>query len=202
VARYAIVFLLVVSFALVSPLQAGKYNRKLSIGDAAPAFKDLEGVDGKKHGLEDFKSKDLVVLVTTCNECPVARAYEERIIEFTKKHASKVAVVAINVNPGEEETLAQMKARAKKKNFNFFYLRDDSQKIGRAYGASKTPEFFVLDKNRKVAYMGALDDSMIAADIKQKYLEEAVEAILKGKKPAKVETPPYGCGIIYEKRKN
>ena len=111
--------LLVTALALASPVHAGKYNRKLKIGDAVPAFRDLEGVDGKMHSLDDFKSKDVVVLVITCNECPVAHAYEKRIIDFTKKHEDKVAVAAINVNNGEEEQMPQMKERAKKAGFNF-----------------------------------------------------------------------------------
>jgi peroxiredoxin len=198
-ARCAIVALLVAVFAMTSPVQGGKYNRKLKIDDAAPVFKGLEGIDDKKHNLDEFKNKDLVVVVFTCNECPVSRAYEKRIIAFTKKHEGKVAVVAINVNQGEEETLAQMKERAKKMKFNFAYLRDPSQKIGHAYGASKTPEFFVLNKDRKIAYMGALDDEMIERRVEEKYLDKAIEAVLKGQKPATAETPALGCSIEYKK---
>jgi len=196
--RCAIFALFVTSLAFANPARAGKYNRKLKIGDAAPAFKDLEGIDGKKHNLDDFKGKDVVVLVITCNECPVARAYEKRIIDFTKKHEDKVAVVAISVNNGEEDQMPQMQERAKKVGFNFPYLHDPSQKIGRALGATHTPEFFVLNKDRKVVYMGALDDHLNAAKVAEKYLENAVAAILKGEKPATAETPANGCGIPYK----
>ncbi len=199
--RSAIAMLLLAGLS-VSPALAGKYNRKLSLGDAAPAFKDLEGIDGKKYSLEDFKGKDLVVIAITCTECPVARVYEDRLVAFAKKYEGKVAVVAINVNTGEEETLAPMRERAKKKGYNFVYLRDPSQRIGRAYGASKTPEFFVLDKGRKVVYMGALDDDMNPAKVKDKYLGDAVESVLKGDKPARMETPAFGCSIEYRKAKD
>lgn len=194
--RYAVVVLLGIGVG-AGPLFAGKYNRKLSIGDAAPAFRDLEGIDGKKHSLDDFKSNDVLVIVMTCNECPVSAAYEDRIIAFAKKYRDKVAVAAINVCQGEDESLSKMRQRAKEKGFPFPYLRDPSQQVGRAYGASKTPEFFVLNKDRKIVYMGALDDELDEAKVKRKYLEGAVEAVLKGNPPAKAETPAYGCGIEY-----
>src|SRR5438270_12527563 len=105
---------------------AGQFNRKLSIGDAAPAWSSLPGVDGKTHSLADLKDKDVVVLVITCNHCPVAVAYEDRIINFAKKYASgsdsKVGLVAINVNKNETDSLPRMKERAKEKGFNFPYL--------------------------------------------------------------------------------
>ncbi len=150
------------------------------------------------HSLDNFKNKDVVVLVITCNHCPVARAYEKRIIDFTKTHEEKVAVVAISVNNGEEDQMPQMKERAKKAGFNFPYLHDPSQKIGRRLGATKTPEFFVLNKDRTVAYMVALDDHMNAAKVEEKYLENAVTAVLKGEKPATAETPAFGCGVPYK----
>ena len=199
--RIAIAIVLIAGFA-ATPVHAGKYNRKLTIGAAAPAFKDLDGIDGKKHSLADFKNNDVVVLLVTSNECPVARSYEDRLIAFTKKYEGKIAVAAINVSLGEEEGLPQMKERAKKRRFNFVYLRDASQSLGRALGASKTPECFVLNKDRRVVYMGALDDDWLNQEVKEKYLEYAVEATLKGEKPAKAETPAYGCGIEYRKKKD
>lgn len=196
--RGVIVALVVAGLALTGPAHAGKYNRKLKIGDAAPAFKELDGVDGKKHSFDEFKNKDVVVLVITCNHCPVARAYEKRIVEFTKKHGDKVAVVAISVNTGEEDQMPQMQERAKEVGFNFPYLHDPSQKIGRALGATHTPEFFVFDKDRKVVYMGAYDDDLRISKVKEKYLDDAVASVLKGEKPATAETPALGCGIPYK----
>ncbi len=198
--RIVLAILLAVSFA-VSPLLAGKYNRKISVGDAAPGFNNLDATDGKKYSLDDFKDKDLVVLVLICNECPVAQTYEDRIMAFAKKYKDKVAVVGLNVCGGEDEELPKMKTHAEKKGFNFVYLRDPEQKIGRALGASKTPEFFVLNKERKITYMGALDDELNPAKVTEKYLESAVDAILKGEKPAKAETPAYGCSIEYRRAK-
>lgn len=187
--------------ALVTSAQAGEFNKKLSIGDSAPTWENLEGVDGKMHSLSNLKDKDVVVMVITCNHCPVAVAYEDRLINFTKKFASpdsKVAVVAVNVNNLEADKLPAMKERAKEKGFNFPYLYDASQKVGRAYGASVTPEFFVLNKERKIVYMGAMDDAQ--SNPKTNYLEQAVEATLKGSKPEKTETRARGCSVKYDSK--
>jgi peroxiredoxin len=192
---------LVALILLGGALPAGKFNDVLSPGDAAPAWTDLLGVDGKKHSLADLKDQDVVVVVFTCCSCPAAEDYEDRIIAFAKKHADKVAVVAISVNAGEEDGMEQMKGRAEKKKYPFPYLHDESQKIGRAYGAEYTPEFFVLNKERKVVYMGAMDDRDDAAQVKVRYVEEAVAATLKGEKPATAETVARGCRIPYPRKK-
>ncbi len=198
--RFASAALVVAGLAL-TPALAGEFNKKLSIGDTAPTWSNLPGADGKTHSLADLKNKDVVVVVVTCNHCPVAIDYEDRIIAFTKKHASgpdsKVAVVAICVNNLEADLLPEMKKRAKEKGFNFPYLRDDSQAVGRAFGATVTPEFFVLNKDRKVVYMGAMDDDQ--NNPKVSYLESAVEAALKGTMPEKKETRARGCSVKYDK---
>lgn len=181
----------------VSSLQAGEFNKVLNLGDAAPAWSDLPGVDGKKHSLADLKDKPVVVVVFTCNSCPIAVDYENRIIAFTKKHAAQVAVVAINVNVIPEDRLDQMQVRAKERGFNFPYLFDESQKIAKAYGAIYTPEFFVLNKDRKVVYMGAMDD----VGEKESFLDPAVKAALKGDKPGTGETLARGCRIRFVRNK-
>jgi peroxiredoxin len=185
-----------------SPLVAGQFNKTLNVGDQAPEWKDLPGIDGKKHSLAELKDKDVVVVVFTCNSCPVAEDYEDRIMAFAKKYAgpeSKIALVAICVNLIEEDRLPKLADRAKEKGFTFPYLYDESQKIGKAYGANYTPEFFVLDQQRKIAYMGAMDDHSPPAAAKVNYLEKAVEAVLKGEKPATWETLARGCRIRYSK---
>jgi peroxiredoxin len=200
--RFALAALLAVGLVASSnTVNAGKFNKKLSIGDAAPTWSELPGTDGKKHALADLSAKDVIVVAITCNHCPVAVAYEDRLIAFTKKHAgpdSKVAVVAINVNNIEADKMPKMIERSKEKGFNFTYLHDESQKVGRAYGASVTPEFFVLNKERKVVYMGAFDDSNNESNAKTNYVEAAVEAALKGTTPAVTETRGRGCGVKYE----
>jgi peroxiredoxin len=202
--RMMTVCLCAIAFAWSTTISAGEYNVALNIGDAAPAWKELPGVDGKKHSLADLKDKPVVVVVFTCNSCPVATDYEDRIIAMAKKYGGAdghVAVVAINVNRIEADSLPKMKERAEAKGFPFPYLYDASQKIGKAYGATFTPEFFVLDKNRKVVYMGGMDDSSNAANVKNRYLEPAIEAALKGEKPAKTETVAIGCRVRYARER-
>ena len=184
-----------------SPAHAAKYNRVLELGKKAPAWRDLSGIDGKKHSLADLAKKKVVVVVFTCNHCPVARAYEKRIVRFTRGFKKKgVALVAINVNNLPADRLERMKERAATRGFNFPYLYDPSQKIGRAYGAVVTPHFFVLDRERKIAYMGAFDDNQNEANAKKRWLAAAVDALLKGERPEVGETRQFGCAIQYEKR--
>jgi len=190
----------VAAFLMAAATSAGEFNKKLSVGDHAPAWTGLPGTDGQKHALDDLKDKAVVVVVFTCNSCPVAVGYEDRIIAFARQHAgpqSPVSVVAVNVNTVEADRLPQMKERAKEKGFPFVYLYDESQKIARDYGATYTPEFFVLDRDRRVAYMGAMDDAGRSENVKTRHLEAAVEAVLKGEKPAVAETLARGCQIRY-----
>jgi peroxiredoxin len=183
-------------------LEAGKFNKKLNIGDAAPTWEKLEATDGKKYSFADWKEKDVLVVVFTCNSCEVAQAYEERLVAFAaecNKKDSKVGFVAINVNTGKADALPAMKARAAEKKFGFTYLYDPSQKTALAYGAMFTPECFVLDKNRKVVYMGAFDDK-IASPTKH-YVADAVKAALAGKPAPTAETSAAaGCRIKFDKK--
>lgn len=192
----------VVAVSLPSVAVAGEYNPVLSIGDTAPDWKDLPGVDGKKYSLADFKQKDVVVLAFTCNSCPYAVDYENRLIVFAKKYSgkdSRVALIAVNVNKVDEDLPPKMKEKAEKKGFKFPYLFDESQQIAKDYGAGFTPEFLVLNNDRKVVYMGAMDDSPNADKVKRRYVEEAVAAALNGNLPEVRETVPIGCRIRIER---
>jgi len=179
-------------------VQAGEFNETLKIGDAAPAWKDLPGTDGKPHGLADLPADKLVAVVFTCNSCPVAAGYEDRLVDFAARRAEQVAVVAINVNKIPEDNLEQMTARAAEKKFPYQYLFDASQQIAKDYGAQTTPEVILLDRERKIVYMGAIDDSSDADKVVVKHLDEAVDAVLAGQKPQTAETSPQGCRIRYE----
>jgi peroxiredoxin len=194
IASAASFVLLVGSLAL-----AGKYNPELSIGDAAPNWSALEGIDGKRHALKDLADKDVVVICFTCNTCEYAVDVEDRLVALTKKFAdegSAAALVAINPNQIEADSLEAMQERAKEQGFKFLYLHDDAkQTVTKAYGATYTPEFVVLDKNRKVVYLGALDDSPEGKDITKRYVEDAVTAALVGKAPKIAETPAIGCAV-------
>jgi peroxiredoxin len=191
-------------FVFATAATAGEHNPVLSIGDKAPEWKDLPGIDGKKHSLSDLKDKDLVVLFFTCNSCDVATEYEDRIVTLANKLAKsgdKIVFVAVNVNKVPEDAPAELKKRAEAKKFPFVYMYDETQQIAKAYGATYTPEFFVLDKNRKIAYMGGLDDHSNANLVKHRFLETALEAIAGGKKPAQAETVAIGCMIRYERER-
>ncbi len=192
---------LAVLLLLAAPLVAkpGKFNKVLAPGDAAPEWKDLTGTDGKKHAAADYKDKDVLVVVFTCNTCPVAENYEDRLIAFAKQFAgdtSKVGFVAINPNSGKGDTLDDMTKRAKKKEFPFAYVSDPTQEVTKKYGAVYTPEFFVLNKDRTVVYTGAMDDKAPPGEATVKHLEAAVTAVLAGKKVETTETSAAaGCKI-------
>jgi hypothetical protein len=147
----------------------------------------------------------VLVVVFTCNSCIVAEGYEDRLIAFAaecNKPGSNVGFVAINVNTIAADALPAMKARAAKKKFGFTYLYDPSQKTALAYGAMFTPECFVLNKDRKVVYMGAFDDKP-GGEPKVKYVEAAVKAALSGKAVDAAETSPAaGCRIRFNKKED
>lgn len=164
----------------------------VEIGDKAPNF-NVTGVDGKEYSLEQLeKAHDLVVVCFTCNQCPVAVAYEDRFIEFNKKFQGKnIAFVAVNAN-NRTETLDMMKRRAEEKDFNFTYAFDASGEAAKKYGARVTPELFVV-KDGKIAYHGAYDDSQRSPQ--KSFLVDAVTALLAGSTPEVAKTRPFGCGI-------
>ncbi len=169
------------------------------IGDTAIDF-NLKGTDGKNHSLVEIKDAKGYVVIFTCNHCPYSKLYEDRIIALQTTYAPKgYPVIAINPNDPEakpEDSLDKMKERAKEKGFNFLYLFDDGQKIYPQYGATKTPHVFLLDQNRVVKYIGAIDDN--ARDIngiEEKFLENAINALAAGKKIKPATTKAIGCSI-------
>lgn len=178
---------------------AAAEQKAFTIGDPAPAWHDLIGVDDQRHSLSDLSDAKAVVVVFTCNHCPVAKAYQDRVIELAANYKPRgVEVVAINVNNIEADKLPAMKERAEEKGFKFSYLYDPSQEIGRAYGATVTPHAFLLDGKRKLAYVGAIDDNMSPEKVSAHYLRDAIDAVLAGSKPEPATTKPVGCGIQYE----
>lgn len=188
--------------AIVTTARGGEFNQKLSIGDAAPAFEKLPGVDGKQHALADFQDKPYVLVVFTCNSCPCAVDYEDRLIAFAKANAEKVAVVAINVNAVPADSLEKMKERHAERKFPYPYIQDKSQKIAKDYGAEGTPEVFLLSPERKIIYMGAIDDADDPAQVKHKYLEDAfAAAAIAGEAPAVKETFANGCRIRWVRKR-
>ena len=198
--RLLLLTMLMTLLTQLSNLPAGKYNSTLSLGDSAPAWKDLPGVDGEKHSLSDLEASKAIVVVFTCNSCPYAVDVEDRLLALHKNYSQKgVALVAINVNKVEADLLPAMKDKSRDKAFQFPYLFDETQKIAKDFGAKRTPEFFVLDQDRKVVYMGAVDDSPEGKNITKRYVEAALEATLAGNKVELAETIPVGCAVRFER---
>ena len=202
--RYFLLPILVVGLTyseFSSPATAGKFNRKLSVGDQAPDWSGLVGTDDKKHSLEDYKKSSVLVIVFTCNHCPVARMYEDRFVAFSKQYKEKgVSFVAISCSLFPADRLGKMKQRAEDQKYPFDYVTDPGQQTGRDYGATATPHVFVLDKKRQIAYMGAFDDSMDPMKVERHYVHDAVEALLAKKKVEIFETLQFGCAIEYQKK--
>jgi peroxiredoxin len=191
------------ALALVSaPVFAGEYNKVLSVGDKAPTFSGMPAVHSGQDTsltLSDLK-EDVVVVVFLANHCPAVQGYEDRLVEFTKAYKDKsVRVVGIAVSTMDQDKIPGIKEYTKDHGSNYVYGYDESQAVGKAYGAVVTPQFFVLDKDRKIAYTGALDDNQNESKVTKHYLADAVDAVLKGEKPAVTETRARGCGISYKK---
>lgn len=176
------------------------------VGDKASDF-SLKNIDGKNVALADFKSAKGVILIFTCNHCPFSVAYEDRIVALDKQYASKgYPVVAVNPNDAvayPDDSYNNMITRAKQKGFTFPYLVDESQAIARTYGAAKTPHVFVLQKSGAdfvVKYIGAIDDNTNEPSaVKQKYVEDAVNSLLKGEEVKTTFTKAIGCGVKWKK---
>jgi len=177
-------------------------NAGLKPGENAVGF-SLKNVDGTSVSLSDYKDQKGVILVFTCNPCPFSKAYEQRIISLHHSYAKQgFPVVAINPNDVEispDDTMDKMKTRVKEEDYPFPYLKDETQEVYEAYGATKTPHIFLLQNKGgefKVAYIGAIDDNaMDAASVTNKYLENAIAALLSGGNPDPATTKAIGCTI-------
>ncbi len=177
------------------PPAAGKYNMTLDIGSTAPTWEPLEGIDGGRYGSDDVAGAPLTVVVFTCNGCPYAVDYEDRLVALHRrwKDEGKVRIVAINSNAIPDDSLDAMRERAEAKSFEFVYLKDPESKLAEAFGAVRTPEWFLLDAERKVIYMGAFDDASDPEKVTERHLENAIDAHLAGKPIETAETAPVGC---------
>jgi peroxiredoxin len=185
----------------------GIYSQGYKIGDVAGDFK-LKNVDGELVSLYDFKeAKQGAVIIFTCNHCPYAKAYEDRIIELNKKFKlSGYPVIAINPNDPElfpDDSFEKMVERSKEKGFTFSYLFDEKQEIYKMYGATRTPHIYLLNKDKGdfiVEYIGTIDDNYKDQTMVQKrYLANAVESLIRGEKPNPAETKAIGCAIKAKK---
>ena len=175
------------------------------VGDYATDFK-LKNIDGKTVSLADYKDAKGFIVIFTCNHCPYAKLYEDRIIALDKKFKDNgYPVIAINPNDDKkypDDSFENMKKRAKEKGFTFPYLVDETQEVAKAYGAARTPHVYLLQKENgkyKVAYIGAIDDDTEGSkEQKVTYLENAIEALEAGKSPDPSMTKAVGCTIKWK----
>ena len=194
-------FFLLFSIAIISLAQSG-----YKIGDIAEDFK-LKNIDGRMITLADIPDAKGYIVIFTCNTCPYAKAYEDRMIKLHNKYAPLgYPIVAINPNDLErapEDSYEHMQQRAKEKRFPFYYLYDETQVTAKKFGAARTPHTFVIQKEggkNRVVYIGAIDDSaMNESDVGKTYLADAVDALIGGKKPDPNFTMAIGCTVKWKK---
>lgn len=176
----------------------------LETGQPAPLF-ELPGVDGKKYTLENFSENRVLIVAFTCNHCPYVVGSEERMMKLVKDYkTSNVGFVAINSNQEDDypgDNFDAMIERSQERKFNFPYLRDLTQETAKAYGAIKTPHFFVFDGQRVLQYNGRMDDSPNdPGQAQTKELRDALDALLAGKSISEAVTEPIGCSVKWKGR--
>ena len=174
----------------------------LKIGSSAPGF-DLPNIDGKRYSLNSFADKKALIVIFSCNHCPYVQAYEGRIKQIQDDYKDKgVIVVAINSNEDKnypDDSFENMKKRAADQKFNFLYLRDEDQSVAKAYDATHTPEIFLFDKERKLAFHGKIDDNWQEPNkVQNHYLKNALDELLAGKEISVPETFTIGCTIKWK----
>ena len=208
--RLMVAALLAAVFAAAPSLRAADEESvpTLPVGSAAPDF-SLPGVDGQTYSLASFADAKVLMVVFTCNHCPTAQNYEERLLRMVTEYAPRgVAVVAISPNDPRSvrldelgytdlgDTLEDMKVRARDRQFNFPYLYDgDTQQASRAYGPVATPHVFLFDRARRLRYVGRVDDSERPALVMTHDTRDALEALLAGRDVANPKTKSFGCSI-------
>lgn len=203
--------------ALIASLNwsAPQKIRTLGIGAEAPDF-NLPGVDGRMYKLAGFAKADVLVVIFTCNHCPTAQAYEQRIKKLAADYKKK-AVVVVAISPNDpkavrldelgysdlSDSFEEMKIRARDRQFNFPYLYDgDEQKISRAYGPVSTPHVFIFDRQRKLRYVGRIDNLEKPERVKSHDARNAIEALLAGRKVPVEKTRTFGCSIKWASKRD
>lgn len=205
--RLGIIFLFI-TILLGTSLADDENILPIEIGTRAPDF-NLLGIDGKMYSLESFSDADILLIIFTANHCPTAQAYEDRIIRLVRDYKDKsVSTIAISSNNPEAvrldemgytdlgDTFEEMKQRARDKDFNFVYLYDgDKQEAIRAYGAQATPHVFIFDTERKLRFVGRIDDSENIKKVQVQDTRNALNALIAGEKIKVEKTKAFGCSI-------
>lgn len=179
----------------------------LALGASAPmADTKMKNVDGKEVTIAAMKGEKGTMVVFTCNPCPWVKRWESRIVELGNVYSKQgIGVIAVNANDpalSGEDSYEAMQARAKEKGFEFPYVVDASSNVARAFGATRTPEIFLFDAKGKLVYKGAVDDNAQAPDkVTVRYLKDALEAVVAGRKVELAETKALGCTIKFPAKK-
>ncbi|MFT6699781.1 MAG: peroxiredoxin [Porticoccaceae bacterium] len=198
------ILLLAAIVGLITTAFQFKVDKGYKVGDVIEDF-TLINIDDTMVSLSDYKKAKGFIIIFTCNMCPYSVANEDRIIALDTKYKSKgYPVISINPNDpkaSKGDSFEDMKVRATAKGFTFPYLFDAGQKVYPKFGASKTPHVYIVEKaTMKVEYIGAIDNSSRNPDaVSEKYVENAVDALLVGNKPIKTETRAIGCSIKVDK---
>ncbi len=198
-------FVLFSAFSLGSIAAVSQTTPGPAVGDVVQTF-TLKNVDGKMVSLSDYREGKGCIVIFTCNHCPYAKAYEQRILDLDRDYKPKgFPVIAINPNDAKrspEDSYDHMVKRAKDKKYTFPYLHDQTQEVARAFGATRTPHVFVLhrkDDKWVIAYIGAIDDNTEdAGAVKKAYVRNAVDALLQGNQPEITQTKAIGCTIKWK----
>ena len=169
------------------------------LGAPCPDFR-LPAVDGKTYARDDFKAKPVLVVMFICNHCPYVMAVEDRLIhlarEFESRGVQLVGVCANDADSYPDDAFDKLAARWRERGYGFPYLHDEAQDVARAFGAVCTPDIFVFDRERRLAYRGRIDDSWKDADrVTRRELAEAIEALVAGRQPPREQRPSMGCSI-------
>jgi peroxiredoxin len=167
---------------------------RLALGDPAPPF-ELPGIDGRTHSLADYDGTPVAVVFSCCH-CPYVKAWEDRINDIARDYDGRAGLVAINSNAGYlGDSFEDMRQRAREKGFVFPFLYDETQEVAKEYAASRTPEVFLFDADRRLVYHGAPDSNYQDPGDAEPYLRDALDAALHGREPEVGETPPMGCTV-------
>lgn len=202
--------LLMAIVTVASPhLQAGEYNAVVEIGAAMPEFSELPATDGTTLSSADL-SEEVVVLVFLANHCPWVKGMDPDLVALVDDlQSDRVRVVGVSVNHREDDRLPAMKKHGEQAGYNFTYVYDESQELGRALGATRTPEYYVFDQDRELVYMGLLHNSPASkrrdgtihyteGEPTEFYVADAVKALLAGREIPVAETRAHGCSVEYE----
>jgi peroxiredoxin len=204
---------MLLAFSLVLMMAPGAFAAEesgepagLALGDVAPLSDvKMKGVDGKELSIADVSGKKGTLVMFTCNSCPWVKAWEKRMVELGNAYAKRgIGVIAVNANDPEvkgEDGYAEMQKRAKQRGMRYPYVVDATSDLARAFGASHTPEAFLFDAKGKLVYHGTIDDNARKPDqVKQRYLRDALDAVLEGQAVPTAETKSLGCTIKFRSK--